>query len=239
MNPLDYVAAVSNIKAASAAQCLVDKLNGAILFPLIALMSAFAFLVFLYGCFEYVRNADSDSAREMGQRHILYGIIGLLVMLSAFALLSIAAGTFGLGIDRVNCNDASSPTSSSFNRSSFTTAPAGSFAGGTAPSTDTINLPSSDAPPTTGGGAVSGGLSDPSLADAPPPASSCIIEDRVRIISCGADPVCQVAKNQCQTGYDIQSSNATGGRWQEIPPVPGSGQTSWQIECTYSVAICS
>ncbi len=238
MNPLDYVAAVGNIKAASAAQCLVDKLNGAILFPLIALMSAFAFLVFLYGCFEYVKNADSDSARETGQTHILYGIIGLLVMLSAFAILTIAAGTFGLGIDTVNCNDASSPTSSGFNSSDFATAPTGGFTGGTAPGADTSNLPGNDTSPSIGGVPT---LGDPGNTDGAFGGSSCVIEDRTFTISCGSDPACQIAKNQCETNYDVQSSDGTGGRWQEIPPVPGSssGSVGWSILCTYSVAVCS
>lgn len=96
---IDLVAQISNPRAAGAAQCLVEQVNQAILFPLIALLSAIAFLVFLYGCFEYVRNADQSGAREEGQNHMLYGIIGLLVMLSAYALLSIAAGTFGLADD--------------------------------------------------------------------------------------------------------------------------------------------
>jgi hypothetical protein len=37
-------------------------------------------------------------ARETGRRHMLYGIIGLLVMLSAFAILRIAIETFGIGL---------------------------------------------------------------------------------------------------------------------------------------------
>jgi uncharacterized membrane protein YgcG len=89
----------TNERAAGAAQCLVDMVNDAILFPLIALMSAIAFLVFLWGAFQYVKNADSDAARAQGQQHMLWGVIGLLVMVSAYAILNIATGTFGLGID--------------------------------------------------------------------------------------------------------------------------------------------
>ena len=78
------------------AQDLVVKLNENILFPLIALLSAVAILVFLYGCFKFVTNTDDDSARTKGKQHILWGVIGLLVMVSAYAILNIAAGTFGL-----------------------------------------------------------------------------------------------------------------------------------------------
>lgn len=78
------------------AQGFMDKLNHAILFPLITLMMALALLIFLYGAFEYVKNANNEEARSTGAQHLLYGTIGMLVMLSAFALLTIAAGTFGL-----------------------------------------------------------------------------------------------------------------------------------------------
>ncbi len=82
----------------------VEKLNEIILFPLIALLSGVAFLVFIYGCVIYIFNGTSDSAREEGKKHIMYGIIGLVVMISAWGLLSIAANTFGLG-DQLNCAD--------------------------------------------------------------------------------------------------------------------------------------
>jgi hypothetical protein len=85
------------------AQCLVDRINDVILFPLIALMAALAFLVFLYGAFEFVKNAENDGARETGRMHLLYGTIGLLVMLSAYAILSVAAGSFGIGLEKVIC----------------------------------------------------------------------------------------------------------------------------------------
>ena len=87
-----------------AATEFVDKLNDIILFPLITLMSGVAFLVFIYGCAVYIMNASNDTAREEGKKHIMYGIIGLLVMLSAYALLSIAANTFGLD-KQLECAD--------------------------------------------------------------------------------------------------------------------------------------
>jgi|GEM_PF-1921837 len=99
---------INHAQAASsaqiAAQCFVDKINNVILFPLITLLMALAFLMFLYGAFEYVKNSGSDAGRETGRRHLLYGVIGMLVMLSALAILNIAAGTFGLGLSTVQCS---------------------------------------------------------------------------------------------------------------------------------------
>ncbi len=77
----------------AAARGFVSKMNEVILFPLITLLLGIALLVFLYGLFEFVKDAGSDDARETGKRHMLYGIIGMLIMLSAYAILTIAVNT--------------------------------------------------------------------------------------------------------------------------------------------------
>lgn len=86
------------------AAAFVDDLNRVILFPTILLLMGVAFLVFVWGCAEYLMNADSDQAREDGKKHILYGVIGLVIMTSAYALLAIGTGTFGLS-RQLNCAD--------------------------------------------------------------------------------------------------------------------------------------
>ena len=94
-------------KAAAEAASFVAKFNEIILFPLIALLSAVAFLVFLWGCAQYFINATNEPARQQGVKHITFGIIGLVVMLSAFAILGIATSTFGLDKQLECANDPS------------------------------------------------------------------------------------------------------------------------------------
>ncbi len=84
------------------AASFVSKLNNAIIFPLIALLAAVAFFMFLFGCAEYIMNASNSSEREKGIKHITWGIIGLVVMMSAWAILRVATGTFGLS-DELEC----------------------------------------------------------------------------------------------------------------------------------------
>jgi hypothetical protein len=103
MNLLFSIAHASSPGVAQA-QAFVAKINDIILFPLIALLSAVAILVFMYGAFMYVANGDNSTARAEGQKHILWGIVGLIVMLSAFTILSVAANTFGLK-DELDCAD--------------------------------------------------------------------------------------------------------------------------------------
>lgn len=92
------VQAQDALPGTATAQRFVAKLNEVILFPLIALLLAIAFLFFLYGCFEYITNANNPQGREQGVRHITYGLIGLMIMVSAYAILNLVAGTFGLSL---------------------------------------------------------------------------------------------------------------------------------------------
>ena len=86
--------------AADVARNFLMKLNDAILYPLISLMMAVALLVFLWGCFEFIMAAGDPGARTTGKKHILWGIVGMVVMVSAYGILTIAVGTFGLDIPR-------------------------------------------------------------------------------------------------------------------------------------------
>lgn len=87
----------------------VARFNEVVLFPIIALLMGVALLVFLYGCAVYIASANNPSAREDGRKHIMYGVIGMLIMLIAYSILTIAANTFGFG-DELDC--AKNPTAS-------------------------------------------------------------------------------------------------------------------------------
>ncbi len=80
------------------AQSFLDKIKAVILYPLISLMLGVAVVVFLWGIFEMVMHAENSEARSTGRTHMLAGIIGIVVMLSALTLLRIAANTFGVEV---------------------------------------------------------------------------------------------------------------------------------------------
>ncbi len=89
---------IAYAQAEEVARGFLDKLNNAILFPLITLMLTVALVVFLYGCFEFIMGAAEPKQREAGRAHIMWGIIGMLIMVSAYAILNIAANTFGVDV---------------------------------------------------------------------------------------------------------------------------------------------
>jgi hypothetical protein len=64
----------------------------------------------------YIVNSNNQQARGEGVRHILWGVVGLVVMLSAYSILSIVVATFGLD-DELNC--ANDPSASGCDGSVF------------------------------------------------------------------------------------------------------------------------
>lgn len=70
--------------------------------PAIALLFGLATVVFLWGLVQYVINADDQEARSTGQKHMIYGIIGMVVMVSVFGIITLILDTFGIS-DPASC----------------------------------------------------------------------------------------------------------------------------------------
>jgi uncharacterized membrane protein len=61
--------------------------------PFIALMVAIAVIYFIWGVFQFVRNAESSEERKKGGMSMLWGAIGLFVMVTAYGILNLIVGT--------------------------------------------------------------------------------------------------------------------------------------------------
>ena len=80
----------------NSAKTLIDKIGTNILNPLIYLMFAVAILVFLWGVFQFVMNLESEDGRKTGAMHMLWGIIGMTIMVGAFGIIAIIKRSIGL-----------------------------------------------------------------------------------------------------------------------------------------------
>lgn len=77
---------------------LLYNIEQVILNPLIFLLAGLALLVFLYGVFEYIKSADDPEERKTGHNHMLWGIIGLVIMFSAYGIIYFVLNTMeGIG----------------------------------------------------------------------------------------------------------------------------------------------
>jgi len=64
--------------------------------PIILLLSAGAFVVFLWGVFEFILRAGDSKKREEGRKAIFWGLIGLVIIFGAYGIINIALGTFNI-----------------------------------------------------------------------------------------------------------------------------------------------
>jgi len=72
---------------------LIDKIVTEIIGPAMWFIFVLGFLFFLYGVFEVVRDSDSDEARTKGRQHILWGLVGIFIMLSFWGIMNVICRT--------------------------------------------------------------------------------------------------------------------------------------------------
>jgi uncharacterized membrane protein YfcA len=75
---------------------LFSKIKAEILNPIITLLFVLALVYFLWGVFEFIKNAESPEKRAEGGKHILFGLLGMFIMLSAVGIINLLLGTMGL-----------------------------------------------------------------------------------------------------------------------------------------------
>lgn len=76
-----------------AVNTLVNNISAYVLKPLIFLMFAVATLVFVWGVQTFIGAADDPEARGKGARQMIWGILGMAIMVAAVALVTIIGNT--------------------------------------------------------------------------------------------------------------------------------------------------
>jgi len=75
---------------------LINKILTNIVNPIVYLIMALAIVYFFWGVFQFVKNADSADKRQEGYQHMIWGIVGIFIMLSAKGIINIILSTLGL-----------------------------------------------------------------------------------------------------------------------------------------------
>jgi len=68
---------------------LLLKINQEIVNPLIFIALSLAFVVFIWGIVDFLRNRDAPEERKKGFKHMIWGVIGLAVMISFKGIISL------------------------------------------------------------------------------------------------------------------------------------------------------
>jgi len=75
----------------------VSKLDQFILNPILYVLFAAALIVFIWGLIEFLNGLASGETDKSsnGKRHMLWGLIGLFIMLTAVSIITLTIYTFG------------------------------------------------------------------------------------------------------------------------------------------------
>jgi uncharacterized membrane protein YidH (DUF202 family) len=74
----------------------IGKVDTMIINPLIYFLFALAVVFFLYGVLEFLMNQENEEKKTTGKRHMLWGIIGIAIMLGVWTILGMIINTFNI-----------------------------------------------------------------------------------------------------------------------------------------------
>jgi uncharacterized membrane protein len=74
---------------------LVKSINKVVINPIIYFLFALAAVIFLFGLFKYISNPDNENIRKESKSHMMWGIVGLFIMISVFGIMNLILNTVG------------------------------------------------------------------------------------------------------------------------------------------------
>ena len=91
------VAAVgASDRCTNSPEAFAGCLSTVIINPLLALIFALGLLVFVWGIVEFMWGMSTEAGKkDEGKKHMLWGLVGMFVMVAAYAIIKIIASTLG------------------------------------------------------------------------------------------------------------------------------------------------
>ena len=80
----------------SAVTGVVSKIVSAVVMPVITVVFALAILLFVWGAAGLILNKDNPDKRAESQQHILWGVIGMFIMVASYGIIRFVAATIGV-----------------------------------------------------------------------------------------------------------------------------------------------
>jgi TRAP-type C4-dicarboxylate transport system permease small subunit len=74
----------------------LSKVVTQIINPIIILIAAAAFVVFLWGVYNFISHAGEETERAEGKSAIFWGLVGLMIIFGVYGILNLTLNTFGV-----------------------------------------------------------------------------------------------------------------------------------------------
>ena len=83
---------------------LMKSVNRVIINPLIIFLFALATVYFIYGLVRYLLNPDSEEINTSSKKHMLWGIIGMFIMVAVFGIMNVILTTLNVPKSDIEIN---------------------------------------------------------------------------------------------------------------------------------------
>lgn len=83
-----------------AAQQAIQKIVDLIVNPAIYVVFSLGLLIFVYGVVEFLIALSKGGETKEGKSHMLWGVVGMFIMVSVFGIIHLLNSTFGFGLGR-------------------------------------------------------------------------------------------------------------------------------------------
>jgi hypothetical protein len=79
---------------------ILGRLKYEVLWPAMTVIFAAGFLLFIWGLVKFLWHVEegSSSSSSEGRQHMIWGIVGMLIMVSFWSIIALLDNTFGLGV---------------------------------------------------------------------------------------------------------------------------------------------
>lgn len=81
------------------AQGIIDSITTMIFQPIAYLLFSIGFLVFMWGLVEFIANPTNSANKEKGKKHMIFGVLGLLIMVSVWGIVDLITNTLGISCE--------------------------------------------------------------------------------------------------------------------------------------------
>lgn len=78
---------------------LLDRIVDYVIDPAVKVIFTLGFFMFLWGFVEFLWKLKGGQVSEDGKNHMVYGLVGMLIMVSVYGIISLIMNTFGIDPD--------------------------------------------------------------------------------------------------------------------------------------------
>jgi hypothetical protein len=85
---------------------LLNKISTIVIYPIMVVVFAAGFFLFMWGLFQFMRTMSEGGGKnaESGKQHMLWGTIGMTIMVSGYGLVHLLDSTIGANSNNPSAN---------------------------------------------------------------------------------------------------------------------------------------